>query len=122
MGCTTGPILKTGWATGPVPLRGQRTEQAELARAWRIPHTRPVPHLRLIDVSDATGALRGEYDAALARAGKVFNIVKSMSLRPPVLRRSMQLYREIMFEPSGLSRQERELLATVVSRTNECFY
>jgi alkylhydroperoxidase family enzyme len=81
-----------------------------------------VPHLRLIDVAEATGALRAEYDAAIARAGKVFNIVQAMSLRPSVLGRSMALYREIMFGPSGLSRQQRELLATVVSRTNECFY
>jgi alkylhydroperoxidase family enzyme len=81
-----------------------------------------VPHLRLIDVSEATDALKVEYNAAIVRAGKVFNIVKSMSLRPPVLRRSMDLYRAIMFEPCGLSRQERELLATVVSRANECFY
>ena len=81
-----------------------------------------MPHLRLIDVSEATGALRAEYDAAVARAGKVFNIVGAMSLRPGVLRRSMGLYRAIMFEESSLSRQERELLATVVSQTNECFY
>ena len=81
-----------------------------------------MPHLRLIDVSEATGALRAEYDAAVARAGKVFNIVGAMSLRPGVLRRSMGLYRAIMFEESGLTRQERELLATVVSQTNECFY
>jgi alkylhydroperoxidase family enzyme len=52
----------------------------------------------------------------------VFNIVKAMSLRPPVLRSSMGLYREIMFGESALSRQERELLATVVSHANECFY
>ena len=81
-----------------------------------------MPHLRLIDVSEATGALKAEYDAAVVRAGKVFNIVRSMSLRPAVLRRSMQLYRAIMFEPSELSRADRELLATVVSRANECFY
>ena len=81
-----------------------------------------MPHLRLIDVEGATGALREEYDAAIGRAGKVFNIVKAMSLRPAVLGRSMALYREIMFAPCGLSRQERELLATVVSRTNDCFY
>jgi uncharacterized peroxidase-related enzyme len=81
-----------------------------------------VPHLRLIDVDEATGRLRDEYDAAVARAGKVFNIVKAMSLRPSVLGRSMALYREIMFAPCGLSRQERELLATVVSRANDCFY
>ena len=82
----------------------------------------PVPHVRLIDVDKATGALRKEYDAAVARAGKVFNIVKAMSLRPSVLTRSMDLYLGIMHGSSGLSRQERELLAVVVSRTNDCHY
>jgi uncharacterized peroxidase-related enzyme len=81
-----------------------------------------VPHLRLIDVDEATGELKSEYDAAVGRAGKVFNIVKAMSLRPAVLRRSMELYREVMFGVSGLSRQERELLAVVVSRENDCHY
>jgi alkylhydroperoxidase family enzyme len=81
-----------------------------------------VPHLRLIDVEDATGPLREEYEAAVGRAGKVFNIVKAMSLRPEVLRRSMELYKGVMHEPCGLSRQQRELLATVVSRANDCFY
>jgi uncharacterized peroxidase-related enzyme len=81
-----------------------------------------VPFLRLIDVADATGLLRREYDAAVARAGKVFNIVKAMSLRPGVLTASMRLYREIMFGQSGLSRAERELLAVVVSRANDCHY
>ena len=79
-------------------------------------------HLRLIDVEEATGLLKDEYDAAVGRAGKVFNIVKSMSLRPGVLKRSMDLYKEIMFGRSGLSRQERELLAVVVSRQNDCHY
>ena len=79
-------------------------------------------HLRLTEVDEATGTLREEYDAAVGRAGKVFNIVKAMSLRPGVLRRSMELYKGIMFGPSGLSRQERELLATVVSRENDCHY
>jgi alkylhydroperoxidase family enzyme len=79
-------------------------------------------HLRLIDVEAATGRLKEEYDAAVGRAGKVFNIVKAMSLRPGVLHCSMELYKGIMFGPSGLSRQERELLAVVVSRQNDCHY
>jgi uncharacterized peroxidase-related enzyme len=79
-------------------------------------------HLRLIEPDDADGLLREEYDAAIARAGKVFNIVKSMSLRPGVLRQAMAMYRAIMFGPSGLSRAERELLAVVVSAANECRY
>ncbi|HET6658132.1 MAG TPA: hypothetical protein VFG61_09570 [Gaiellaceae bacterium] len=79
-------------------------------------------HLRLIEPEDADGLLAEEYDAAIERAGKVFQIVRSMSLSPEVLRRSMELYREIMFGPSGLSRQERERLATVVSAENDCYY
>ncbi|MDX6437879.1 MAG: hypothetical protein QOF45_462 [Gaiellaceae bacterium] len=79
-------------------------------------------HLRVIDVEEATGELKEEYDAAVGRAGKVYNIVKSMSLRPGVLKRSMELYKAIMFGPCGLSRQERELIATVVSRQNNCHY
>jgi alkylhydroperoxidase family enzyme len=81
-----------------------------------------VTHLRLIGPDEADGLLAEEYAAAVERAGKVFNIVRSMSLNAEVLRRSMELYRAIMFGPSGLTRQERELLATVVSAANECFY
>jgi hypothetical protein len=58
----------------------------------------------LIGLEESTGVLREEYDAALERAGKVFNIVKAMSLRPDVLRASMNLYREIMFGESALPR------------------
>ncbi len=79
-------------------------------------------HIRLIEVDEATGELRVEYDAATRRAGKVFNIVKAMSLRPRALRAAMDLYREVMFGPSELSRAERELLAVVVSCANDCHY
>ena len=81
-----------------------------------------MPHIRLIDVEEADGDLREEYDAAIGRAGKVFNILKAMSLNPAVLRASMELYKAIMFGESGLSRRERELLATVTSAQQDCFY
>jgi len=81
-----------------------------------------VPHIRLVGVEEAAGALRREYDAAVGRAGKVFNIVRAMSLRPPVLSASMELYREVMHGESELSRAERELLAVVVSAANDCHY
>ena len=79
-------------------------------------------YIRLIDEAEADGLLAEEYDAAIERAGKVFNIVKAMSLRPRVLSASIELYREIMFGESGLSRQERELLATVASAEQSCHY
>ncbi len=81
-----------------------------------------MPHIRQIEVDEATGRLAQEYADAVARAGKVFNVVKAMCLNPTVLNRSMALYKVIMFGPSKLSRSERELLATVVSTANECHY
>ncbi|MCE3287764.1 MAG: hypothetical protein K0S64_1370 [Gaiellaceae bacterium] len=82
----------------------------------------PRPYLRLIREDEAEGLLREEYDAAVERAGKVFNILKAMSLNPRVLRASMELYKEIMLGESGLSRRERELLATVTSAEQSCHY
>jgi len=82
----------------------------------------PGPYIKLVDEHEATGALKAEYDAAVERAGKVFNILKAMSLNPRVLRASMELYKEIMFGESGLSRRERELLATGTSAAQSCHY
>jgi alkylhydroperoxidase family enzyme len=82
----------------------------------------PRPYLRLIPEDEADGLLKEEYDAAVERAGKVFNILKAMSLNPPVLHASMELYRAVMFGESGLSRRERELLATVTSAEQSCHY
>ena len=79
-------------------------------------------HIKLVEVSEAEGRLKAIYDAAIQRAGKVFNIVKTMSPNPPVLEASMGFYVQIMKGPSGLSRKEREMLAAVTSRANDCFY
>jgi alkylhydroperoxidase family enzyme len=81
-----------------------------------------VAHLRLTSEDDADGVLKEEYEAAIGRAGKVFNILKAMSLNPQVLRASMELYKAIMFGESELSRRERELLATVTSAEQSCHY
>jgi uncharacterized peroxidase-related enzyme len=78
--------------------------------------------IKVVELEDATGVLKQEYDAALERAGKVFNILKVQSLNPPALQASMHLYHTTMFGPSGLSRAEREMLATVTSWANHCFY
>ncbi len=79
-------------------------------------------HIRLVEPHEATGALKRQYDAAIARAGRVWNIVKTMSPNPPVLDASMKLYGTAMHGESPLTRVQRELLAVVVSRANECFY
>ncbi len=79
-------------------------------------------HIRTVAPEQAAGTLKTMYDAALKRAGKVFHVVRAMSLNPDTLRGSMGFYRDAMFGDSPLSRADRELLATVVSRANHCHY
>jgi len=81
-----------------------------------------MPWIKVIEPADATDELKQEYDDATRRAGKVFNILKVQSLNPHTLKASMQMYGATMLGPSGLSRAEREMLATVTSWANRCFY
>ena len=99
---------------------GTRREAPGRRTAFR--HNPRVAYIRLIEPSEATGEVKAQYDAAVRRAGKVFNIVKAMSLRPGAMRQALGLYRAVMFGPSELSRAERELLAVVVSCANDCHY
>ena len=105
--------------------------------------------IKMVAPGEAEGLLREIYDAAVERAGKVFNVIRIermgvtwtwkveealegadvvnilriQSLRPKVLRSSTQLYLEVMHsEESGLSRAQREMIATVVSQLNHCHY
>ena len=78
--------------------------------------------IRTIPEEEAQGRLAEEYRLAIQRAGRVFGIVRTMSLAPRVLKASMSLYRAVMFAPEGLSRRQREMIAVVVSRENACHY
>ena len=78
--------------------------------------------IETIDIQDAKGIVKEEYEKGIKRSGKVFNILKIMSRSPAALRESMQMYLAIMFGDSDLSRAQREMLATVVSRINHCHY
>ena len=78
--------------------------------------------IRTILPEEARGPLRASYDRAIARAGRVFGIVRAMSLAPEVLDASIELYLRVMFARGGLSRRQREMLAVVVSAANDCHY
>ena len=78
--------------------------------------------IKTVMPADATGNLKKVYDAAIQRAGRVYGIVRAMSLSPQVLSSSMQLYQRVMFQKDGLSRRQREMLAVVTSAANNCHY
>ena len=79
-------------------------------------------HIRQIPESEATGVLKRVYDAALGRAGAVAGIIKVMSLDGHAAQGSMGFYVAIMKRPNALGAPRREMLATVVSCVNDCFY
>ncbi|MGY9010035.1 MAG: carboxymuconolactone decarboxylase family protein [Rhodobacterales bacterium] len=78
--------------------------------------------IKVIFLEEAGGILKRQYDAAIKRASKVWNIVSIMSLNPQTMQDSMRFYKTIMFSESPLSRKQREMLATVVSSVNHCTY
>lgn len=82
-----------------------------------------MPWIRTLGIEEATGRLAQTYRAAIERAGRVFGIVRAMSQHPTMLDASMGLYIAIMKTDAGhLSGRQREMLATVVSRVNDCHY
>ncbi|MEX2251589.1 MAG: hypothetical protein WD895_05905 [Acidimicrobiia bacterium] len=81
-----------------------------------------MPHVHVTPFDDATGLTKREYDAAVRRAGRVWNIVSVQSQLPEVMRDSIRLYRTIMFGESPLTRAQREMIAVVTSSKNDCFY
>lgn len=78
--------------------------------------------IEIIDESVATGELKSVYDEITRSRGKLSNIMRIHSLRPDSMQAHLELYLKLMFSRSGLSRAERELLAVVVSSTNDCDY
>ena len=78
--------------------------------------------IKVFSYEEATGFLRKEYDKAIARAGRVWNIVSIMSQNPRAMKASMDFYGALMTGKSPLSRAQREMLATVVSAENHCLY
>ena len=81
-----------------------------------------MPWIEVISLQKARGVLKREYEAALQRAGRIWNIVSIMSQNPRLMQASMAMYGAAMFGRSPLSRSQREMLAVVVSRTNHCVY
>lgn len=78
--------------------------------------------IRTVNDGDATGRLKEIYDSVKKRRGKLSNIMRVQSLHPEAMEAHLNLYMAVMFGRSGLSREDRELIALVVSAANGCPY
>jgi len=79
-------------------------------------------YIDTIDIEESEGMVKQEYEKGIRRSGRVFNILKIMSRSPAALKEAMRMYLAIMCGKSELSRAQREMLATVVSSINHCYY
>lgn len=78
--------------------------------------------INTVPEEQAEGALAEMYDQSTAKFGHVINLVKIQSLSPETMSIGKQLYTHLMTKPGGLSRLQRVLIATVVSKINGCYY
>lgn len=78
--------------------------------------------IKVIDYQDAEGRLKEIYDDIIQKRKQLAEVHKIQSLRPESIVKHIDLYMEIMFSRSSLSRAEREMIAVVVSVTNQCAY
>lgn len=78
--------------------------------------------IKTVEENEADGSLAGIYDAARKRAGRVYNLLKIQSQNAAALQAMLDLYVATMRGESPLTRAQREMLAVVVSRANNCHY
>ncbi len=78
--------------------------------------------IKTIHENDATGSLKNIYEDAGEKRGKLSNILRVHSLNPKALEDHLNLYMTLMFKKSGLRRFEKEMIAVLVSVSNQCEY
>lgn len=78
--------------------------------------------IKVVDYKSATGRLKEIYDELISERGKLADVHTIQSLRPESIVKHMDLYLEIMFSHSDLSRSQREMMAVMLSVANGCAY
>jgi uncharacterized peroxidase-related enzyme len=79
-------------------------------------------YINVIQHEEAEGELKDIYDNLVKTRGKLADVHMIQSLNPESIVNHMDLYMTIMFGKSPLRRVQREMIAVVVSKNNNCDY
>ena len=79
-------------------------------------------YIEVIEHDNSEGELKEVYDGLVKSRGKLAEVHKIQSLNPKSIIDHMNLYMTIMFGKSPLKRVQREIIAVVVSKSNNCEY
>jgi uncharacterized peroxidase-related enzyme len=78
--------------------------------------------IKTMSQGSATGKTKRIYDRILRERGHLANIFIAQGLEPDVLENHLDMYVHLMISPGPLSREEREMIAVVVSAANRSAY
>jgi hypothetical protein len=79
--------------------------------------------IRIVDEKEAGAELGALYDRMSdPESGRVDEILRIHSLHPAGLAGHYSVYRAVMTSTSGLRKEDREMIALVVSKLNDCHY
>ena len=78
--------------------------------------------IRVIDEEDGEDDLREFYARVASARGPIASIWKIHSVSPRTMGAHLEIYREVMFGRSDLTRRERETIGVAVSAVNRCHY
>ncbi len=78
--------------------------------------------IKYINFEDASDKLKELYSRFGGKENKPANIVRIAGLNPQAMEKHIEFYRVVMFGKSPLSRDQREMIAVVVSVINNCHY
>jgi uncharacterized peroxidase-related enzyme len=78
--------------------------------------------IRTIKPEEAEGKTKEVYDSILSRRGHIANVFRAEGMEPEVLSHQVEIYSELMMGPGPLTREEREMIAVVVSAANKSPY
>jgi uncharacterized peroxidase-related enzyme len=84
--------------------------------------TKRLSWLRAPAEEDPAPAVQELYDKAVEKLGFVPNVLRVYALRPRHLELWNAFYDDLMRGESGLTKQQREMIAVVVSTANRCHY
>lgn len=78
--------------------------------------------IKTVGVKEADGKLKDVYAKIEEMFGMIPGIFQTQSLLPDVLEAAAMFIRKLLVERHSLSRFQKELIATYVSRINQCAY
>src|SRR5271154_1522203 len=101
-----------------------RPEYALLAELRPAPPAPVETKIPLIDEAEATGETAAAYQYFRAQTGRqdVPGILKCFGTNPLFVRQMVDLSSTLLFAEGYLTRQQKEMIATYISKLNDCPY